>query len=67
MEIEPSKEVTGGICNQESFDLELVELISNRVVDYLKSQGNTAPLRELVKYVKQLGLVPTSFKDEDIE
>ena len=51
MEIEPSSEVTGGLIGQENFNLELIEIIQNKVVEYLRKQG-TATMKELTVYVK---------------
>jgi DNA-directed RNA polymerase III subunit RPC6 len=36
MELEPSTEVTGGLIGQDNFDLELIEVIQDKVVDYIK-------------------------------
>ena len=31
IEIEPSIEVTGGLCGQENFDIELISVISDKI------------------------------------
>lgn len=36
MEIEPSSEITGGLIGQENFDMDLIEVIQDRVVEYIK-------------------------------
>ena len=68
MEVEPAPEVTGGLCGQENFDLELIEVIQERILEYLKKQGQTS-YRELTLHVKQMGIMPSGheFRDEDIK
>lgn len=39
MEIEPSQEVTGGLIGEDSFDLEKVEIIQERILEYLAKHG----------------------------
>jgi hypothetical protein len=54
MEIEPSAEVTGGLVNHEAFNLEVIEVVQGRVIEYLKKNGNTT-YREIALYIKQMG------------
>lgn len=56
MEVEPSSEVTGGLANHEAFDLEAIEVMQERVLQYLKAKGPTS-YREIALHVKQLGLM----------
>ncbi len=35
MEIEPSNDVTGGLIGEENFDHETIEIIEERIVEYL--------------------------------
>lgn len=57
MEVEPSSEVTGGLIGQENFNLKLIEVIQDRVVEYLRKQGSTS-YRELSLHIKQVGVIP---------
>jgi DNA-binding Lrp family transcriptional regulator len=68
MEVEPSAEVTGGLVNTEAFDLEAIEVIHARILEYLKAHGNTS-YREIALYVKQMGVLKgdqSEYKDEHI-
>jgi DNA-directed RNA polymerase III subunit RPC6 len=67
IEVEPSAEVTGGLVNQSHFNLETIEVVQERVVEYLKSQGAAASYRELALIIKQTGLLQGDHpKDEHI-
>ena len=68
MEVEPSDRVTGGLAGHEQFDLEVIEIVQQRILEYLKTNGNTS-LREITLSVKQYGLQKTGqeFKDEHIK
>ncbi len=69
MEIEPSSEVTGGLVSTEAFDLEAIEVIHQRILEYLKNHGSTN-YREIALHVKQMGVLKgqdnQDFKDEHI-
>ena len=67
MEVEPSSEVTGGLIGEESFNLEVVEVIQERVLEYLKNHGATS-YREISLYVKQMGVLSTGqeYRDDHI-
>ncbi|CDW77495.1 UNKNOWN [Stylonychia lemnae] len=68
MEVEPSSEVTGGMIGQDNFNLKLIEVIQDRVVEYLRKSGQTS-YRELSLHIKQIGVIPQGqeFRDEDIK
>jgi hypothetical protein len=51
IEIEPSVDVTGGLIGSDTFNLKLIEVIQERVAQYLKNQGPTS-YRELSLHVK---------------
>ena len=51
MEIEPSAEVTGGLVNLESFNLDVIEVVQDRVLEYFRTHGNTS-YREIALYIK---------------
>jgi hypothetical protein len=67
MEIEPASEVTGGLVNHEAFNLDIIEVVHDRILDYLKSHGNTS-YKEIALYVKQMGVLSSGqeYKDEHI-
>jgi len=67
MEVEPSAEVTGGLVSTDAFDAEAIQVIHARILEYLRSHGNT-PFRELALYVKQMGVLKgeADFKEEHI-
>ena len=69
MEVEPSAEVTGGLVNTEAFDLEAIEVIHTRILEYLKNHGNTS-YREIALYIKQMGVLQgqdqQDYKEEHI-
>ena len=68
MDIEPSSEVTGGLVNHKFFNLDLIEVVQDRVCDYFKTHGDTS-YREIALYIKQMGgLMQSSadFKEEHI-
>lgn len=62
MEIEPSSEVTGGLAGNKNFDSEQLEIVQNKVLEYLKSHGHTS-YREIALYIKQIGLLNTAGSD----
>eukprot|EP00347_Sterkiella_histriomuscorum_P012675 403367656 len=68
MEIEPSINVTGGLIGQENFDLDSIEIIQERLLEYLRKQGPTS-YRELSLHIKQCGVIQkgSEFRDEDIK
>jgi hypothetical protein len=56
MEVEPSAEVTGGLVSTDAFDPEAIQVLHARILEYLRSHGNT-PFREIALYVKQMGVL----------
>ena len=68
MEVEPSQEVTGGLIGEDSFDIEKVEIIQERILEYLSKHGQTSQ-RELSLYVKQMGVLSTGheYREEHIK
>jgi DNA-binding MarR family transcriptional regulator len=53
-DVEPSSEVTAGLVNHEDFNLEVIEVVQERVLQYLKSHGATS-YREIALHIKQSG------------
>ena len=50
-DIEPSIEVTGGLTGTQSFDLELIEKVQQRVESHVRAKG-TVSHRELLVFMK---------------
>jgi len=44
MDIEPSAEVTGGLCGAEDFDIDRIEAIVGRIEYYVRKQGRVSLL-----------------------
>lgn len=67
MEVEPAAEVTAGLVNTDSFDLEVIEVVQQRVLEYLRAHGSTS-YREIALHVKQTGLLQAGqeYKEEHI-
>lgn len=42
MEVEPSVEVTGGLSGLQSFDLERMELVFDKIVSYVRRQNSVS-------------------------
>ena len=64
-EVEPSTDVTGGLIGSDSFNLKQIEVIQERVAQYLKRQGPTS-YRELALHVRQIGVLSPDIRDDDI-
>ena len=65
-DIEPGADVTGGLTGSEGFDLNLIQLLCERVESHARRQGNVSHL-ELIVFIKQLGIMTDQLRDEDIE
>ena len=68
-DIEPSNELKGGFwCTNQQFDQTLIDVISNKCIDYLIMQKNTgASRKEILLYIKSTGLVNSDIKEDDLQ
>lgn len=65
-DLEPSMSVTGGLSGTDSFDLERVQVVFDRVEGYAKKNGRVSH-KELMVFIKQIGILPSdSLRDDDI-
>lgn len=51
MEVEPSVEVTGGLSGLQSFDLDRMELVCDKIVTFARRNGSVS-LQQLFVFVK---------------
>jgi DNA-directed RNA polymerase III subunit RPC6 len=63
--VEPSLEVTGGVLADDVFDLGLMELISQKCVDFIKVQGRT-DRNQVSVFIRSLSLSQMDLTDEDV-
>lgn len=67
LEVEPSVDVTGGMTGTDYFDMESIAVVMERVESYTRKQGQVSK-KELLVYIKQLGVLPgEKIRDDDIE
>lgn len=67
LEIEPSVDVTGGMTGSDYFDIESVAVVMEKVEAYTRKQGQVSK-KELLVYIKQLGVLPgEKIRDDDID
>ena len=66
-EVEPNADVTGGMTGADFFDIVSIELVMERTVSQLKKKGSLSH-RELLVYMRQLGVLPTErVRDDDLD
>ena len=65
-ETEPHADVTGGLAGADYFDIELTQVVMERVEHHVRKMGQ-ATRKELLVYIKQLGVLPgDKLLDDDI-
>lgn len=65
-ELEPSVGVTGGLSGTQSFDLDRVTVVYERVEQYVKKHTRVSH-KELLVFIKQIGIMASDqLRDDDI-
>ena len=56
-DIEPSQEITGGVwCTNQEFDKNLVEVMENKVLEYI-GRVKITTRKEIAIFIKSIGLI----------
>lgn len=65
MNVEPSQEVTGGMLADDVFDRDLMDLLGQKCVEFIRAQGR-CDRKQVSIFIRSLSLSQIDLSDEDI-